>query len=520
MLAGSAALMAAAPASAGWTRATSQHFVVYAEGREGDIRETAARLEGFDAVLRHIQHIPATTGTPSNRVTVFVADNVAVVQRLCGCSNIAGFYVPRASGSVAFTPRRGDGGGADSLKPQIVLFHEYAHHFLLGNAPFAYPAWYSEGYAEFFSTTTFYKEYAKVGVAAQHRAASLFYGPDLSIRRMFARGGKLSDEQTATLYGRGWLLTHYLIFDTDHGKEFKRYLQLLNSGTPSLAAAEQSFGDLKKLDHDLDRYLSQSHLSVMKVALPDLPPASVDVRPLTAGESAMIDLRMVSTRGVNRKTAQPLYEKARRIIAAYPGDAVAQGWFAEMALDAGHDDEADMAADRALAADPKSLQAMTYKARVSLGRAAAAKSTDPKVWANARSWIVKANHIDNDDAALLSLYYYSFEMQHVAPRPSAIDGLYRAFELVPQDPGLRLSVVRQAVRDGDLALARQTLRPLAYDPHQAEDNPAAQLLAVLDTAPTPDAARQAMQKLEPASEDAAGDYRPSRSSSARLRSKP
>ncbi len=503
-LAALAMTVAASPTDAAWMRATSQHFIVYADGRESDIRETAMRLEQFDGVLRHLQHVPATTDKPSNRVTVFVADNVAAVERLCGCNNIAGFYLPRASGSVAFTPHRGDGGGPDAMKPQIVLFHEYAHHFLLGNAPFAYPAWYSEGYAEFVSTTTFDKDFAQVGVAAQHRASSLFYGPGLSIKRMFARGGTLSDDQTVTLYGRGWLLTHYLVFDKDHGAAFHRYLQLLNSGTPSLAAAEQSFGDLKKLDRDLDRYLLQSHIPGMKVALAILPPSVVDVRRLTAGESAMIDLRMVSTRGVNGKTAQPLYEKARRIVSAYPNDAVAQGWFAEIAADAGRNDEAEAAADRALAADPQSVQAMLYKARIGLRRAVAAESTDPKVWADARSWIVRANHIDNDDAALLSLYYYSFEMQHVAPRASAIEGLYRAFELVPQDPGLRLSMVRQAVRDGDLALARQSLRPLAYDPHQAEDNPAAQLLAVLDAAPTAEAARQAMQKLEPASDDAAG----------------
>ena len=37
----------------------------------------------------------------------------------------------------------------------IVLLHEYAHHFMISNSPFALPAWYSEGGAEFFGATRF-----------------------------------------------------------------------------------------------------------------------------------------------------------------------------------------------------------------------------------------------------------------------------------------------------------------------------------------------------------------------------
>jgi hypothetical protein len=58
------------------------------------------------------------------------------------------------------------------------------------------------------------------------------------------------------------------------------------------------------------------------------------VRPLTAGERALIEDRMVSTRGVDDRTAAAVLARARR--AKVPADdAAAQGWLAEMAFDAG-----------------------------------------------------------------------------------------------------------------------------------------------------------------------------------------
>ena len=54
----------------------------------------------------------------------------ADIRQLCQCENVAGFYQPRVSGSVAFSGRMRASDRADM--GQVVLFHEYAHHFLLG----------------------------------------------------------------------------------------------------------------------------------------------------------------------------------------------------------------------------------------------------------------------------------------------------------------------------------------------------------------------------------------------------
>ena len=40
----------------------------------------------------------------------------------------------------------------------VILFHEYVHHFMLQHFSVAYPAWFVEGYAELFSNTRFERD--------------------------------------------------------------------------------------------------------------------------------------------------------------------------------------------------------------------------------------------------------------------------------------------------------------------------------------------------------------------------
>ncbi len=482
-----------APASAKWARATSDHFEIYAEMPPAALEKMATRLEQFDGAMRFLHHTDAGTGAKgANRVTLYVANDIAAVRKLSGDRNIAGFYLPRASGSVAFTPRIGDVGGM----PQIVLFREYAHHFLLGNYAAAYPAWFSEGYAEFVSTTAFERAFVQLGGAAQHRAYGLLSAKPLPAATLFATGQQLTEEQRSVMYARGWLLTHYLMFDPIRGKQLSQYLVALNAGTPSIAAATAAFGDLRALDKALDTYLHQPRIPGLRIPYDKLPVAGVVATTLSPGAEAMVELRMRSERGVDRTTAAPIFARAAKIAAAYPDDALAQGWLAEMAYDAGYDDAAEAAADRAFAADPASRQAMLYKAQVLMRRAAIARSTDAKTWSAARRWIVKANRQSPDDAEALSLYYDSFALAGEKPSDAAIAGIGRALELVPQDPSLRFKVAAQAILDGRADVAKRALRPLAFDPHQSSDNPAARLIAILDSGVTGPAAMLALTKAQ------------------------
>ena len=121
-------------------------------------------------------------------MTVFVVDNMAAVQRLARArgSGIAGFYSGRAGGSIAVVPRASGARGRNDLDPATILLHEYSHHMMLQSATAAYPAWFREGFAEFYSTARFEKDGSiGFGAAANHRAWGLVGMSPLPIEMLF-----------------------------------------------------------------------------------------------------------------------------------------------------------------------------------------------------------------------------------------------------------------------------------------------------------------------------------------------
>jgi hypothetical protein len=123
-----ALLALASPANAAWQRAESKHFVIYSDGSEKDLRRYAERLEAVHWLMK------AATAVDDNsrivKVRVYLVPDVQDVKRLYGApgSDVAGFYNPGTSGAIAVVPRyTGDG----EFTGQLVLFHEYAHHFML-----------------------------------------------------------------------------------------------------------------------------------------------------------------------------------------------------------------------------------------------------------------------------------------------------------------------------------------------------------------------------------------------------
>lgn len=504
------AMLSAAPAAAEWREANSEHFVIYADSNETWLRGFADRLERYDGALRLSRGMTTPAGAKSNRLTIYVVPSIDAVARLCGagCGAVAGFYVPRAGGSVAYTPRA-TGGSDDPFNADVVLFHEYAHHLMLENFAAAYPRWFVEGFAEFNATAKVLPGGAvQIGAAAQHRAYGLLFASPLPIATLLDSSKvRLDGERTEVFYGRAWLLTHMLMFDAARKGQLGVYLKLINEGKPNLVAAQTAFGDLKVLASDMERYLKRPRISALTLNPTSIEVAPITIRTLGAGEAATMAVRMRSDRGVNRTAAAHVVRDARKRAGDYANDPAAQVVLAEAEYDAGNDAACEAAADRALAVDAKNRGALLYKGQARLRIAATAKATDPKVWREARSWIVKANRLDPDAAEPLMRYYESFLTAGETPNDGAIDGLYRAFELSPHDVGLRLMLVHRMLLDDKAKDARLLLLPLAYDPHAPADNPALKLIGLIDggmTGPAIVAARDKADAEAAAKAGAAG----------------
>src|SRR3546814_2033139 len=218
---------------------------------------------------------------------------------------------------------------------------------MLSNFSTAYPQWYTEGFAELYSTIRFMDDGSfHVGDVPQARGMGLDYLPDIPLDRLFDTKATLSGMQQYPSYTVVWLLSHYLNFAPDRQRQLVAYLKALNGGEDSLTAAKRIFGDLDALQKEVRRYKRGPFLGY------DVKPGhyvepKVAMRRLTAAEEALIRDHMRSQRGVDRREARDVASDMAGKDAAWPDSLPAQLWVSEAPIDAPHWDAADAAAARA-----------------------------------------------------------------------------------------------------------------------------------------------------------------------------
>lgn len=454
----------ASPAEATWREAKSKHFVIYSEQSANELTRFAERLERFDNAVRRLRGMDDPPLTDGAKVTIYVLPNAVALQKLhggAGARNVLGFYLARASGSVAFVASSLNE-RIDGLGSEHVFQHEYVHHLMLteDGAPLA--SWLIEGAAEFFGTAEVQKDGSvKMGLPPQVRGYEILSDSGFNAEQLLSQATPRNDEDRSSLYGKGWLLTHYLTFNPERRKQLGAYVTAMAKGEPGLTAARSAFGDLKTLDREMDRYARGTFQGVL---ISPGPAPEVTIRTLSEGEDAIMPVRIRSDRGVNAKVAAAVAADARRIAVRFPADPFVQATLAEAEFDVEDYPAAIAAADRALKADPRNVQAMIYRGRALMAGARAGDKSDP-LWKEARSWFVRANKADTENAEPLMRFYRSYLLAGEEPTASAIAGLAYARLLAPQDRALRFDAVRQLLIDGKVKEAEMIFAPLAFDPH-------------------------------------------------------
>ena len=461
------AISASVSAHAAWHKASSNHFVIYSEQKPEQLRAFAEKLERFDQAVRKVRGSEDPAIGDGNRLTVFVVRSVAAVQRLHSGSNDAvyGFYVPRYSGSLAFVPARADEDRSFGLNATTVFFHEYAHHMMFQEANIPFPNWFIEGFAELFSTAKFEKDNSVIlGTSPGHRAYGLFSGEGLTSREVLeAQPAKMTDADRESIYGRGWLLTHYLTFEKSRSGQLGAYLNKLAAGQEMGQAAREAFGDLKQLDRELNSYVRRRSLSAVSIPAGTLNIGRIDITPLSQGGNEVMQWRIVSKRGVDKKEAETVAAKVREIAARYPDDPLVQVSLAEAEYDVSRFKAALAAANAAAKSDPRMVEALTFKGRA---LAELAMVDDGSAdFSAARNAYLAANKIDSEDPEPLFLFFDSFRQEGKAPTRNAISALHYASVLAPQDPMVRTMSAVAFLNENKLEDARRELLPIAFNPH-------------------------------------------------------
>ena len=491
------ATMAPGMANAAWYEASSKHFVVYSNDSPENVKAYTQKLERFDKAISVWHMTKETPRGPASRVTIFVVDNVAAIQKLSG-PGVAGFYQSRASGPTAFMPRYSSSG--DGMTPQAIMFHEYTHHWMFLNwSDASFPYWFTEGFAELHAT------------AIASPDGTITFGANPLYRRYTVeRGGlmpapdllsvKPSDDLDGAaidaVYSRGWLLMHYLTFSADRRKQLADYIGAINGGkTPQEAG---KILNANGLDAKMNAWGAQRRYPSAQFKAAELPIGDVALRPLTAGEVAAMPALLQSRAGVDARKSRDVVALARKIAASMPGDPYVLNELAEAEYDyAGLLPEkdadvvpgyqrAEAAADRALAADPKSMHALLYKGMAQEAVLAKNKVTDPARWATARKWFLIANKLDPEHPEPLIQFYDSFKLAEVKPTTNAENGVIYAYLLAPFDGGLRMRATRAYLGQNKLKEARIALGPVIYSlEDRALGGQARKLQAAMDAGDIP-----------------------------------
>lgn len=452
-------------ASASWYQASSKHFVVYANDKPENVKAYTQKLERFDRAIRLWHKAPEVPRGPAARVTIFVLDDISAINKLAGNDGVAGFYSPRASGSVAFTPRDTGQGSAYGFTSQAVLFHEYTHHWMLTTwADSAFPAWFTEGFAELHATAIIKPDGSVIfGANPTYRQWTVGRVNLLPVDELLQPNpGKLKDEARDALYARGWLLMDYLTFDDARRKELGDYVGAINAGKP-IEEATKVFGNINGLDGKMNAWGRQTRLPSAQVKVEDSDLGAITLRALTDGEAAVMPALITSKRGVDEKVAPTIAALARKLAAPFPNDAGAQNELAEAEYDAKNFAAAEAAADRALAADPKSIHAMLYKGMAQQAVLVRDKIDDPARWQAARKWYLAANKIDTEDPEPLIQFFDSYGEAKQPATKNAQNGLLYAYALAPYDASVRIRTAQVLISLDKEKLARIALGPVAYN---------------------------------------------------------
>ena len=494
-------MMAAVPASARtWVKAESAHFTVFSDVDAQAAEAYLIKLEQYRYILGGFYGVSHEDDASTPKLRAYFVGTFGDLRQTWpkAAEGVAGYFKSCAEGEamVGLNERdtvhvTHDVKSQDENPTQAILFHEYAHDFMFQHASRAYPPWFVEGFAEYYSTTKIQGDGAIVGMAFSWRVNSLMYNPysikyeDLLRDTWRPKDGHQPNGQLeSAFYAQSWLLSHYILFEPDHQKQFQAFLEAYRAGKDPVPAFEAAFGiKVKDLDHILTGYLNKLQAKLYRIKDMPAPVVTTTVLPPSASKLLLWDaaVRLCPA----RDDFAPLLANIRTEAAKYPDDPFAQDVLARAEIIIGDEWQALDYLKARVAAHPddgdaqfmlgQALFLMTVHKHIN------PDETRESQMAAARQALGKAYLIDPLNAP--NLYYYSRALE-VPGQPPTDNMISAAMEAQALSP----SVDTYAIRAANLLIARQRfdeaktmLIPLASNPHAPQEAAwAGNVIAVID----------------------------------------
>ena len=445
------------PARADWRRAESPNFVLYGTESESRLRERILLLEDFDRLLR----VVTTVNDPPSAVKLHIYivprnDDLALLRPTR--AGMAGFYLATSDGIGAFVD------GSARAEGNHVLFHEYAHHFMLHYRPNAYPAWYVEGFAEYFATVRFRSRYIDIGDFSRGRINTIQH-VWMPMERVL-RGGTdgLDPDGTAAFYAQSWLAVHWFYSTPERQAALARYL-VLSRGNRATALEAAIGMDASRFGNELREYIRGGFVRMRRMergSAQSPPTVTVTTMPRSADDLMLYEAALRI--GILDDSQQPYLQRIREAAARHPDDAFAQRIQAHAEALYGDAGAADRLLDPLIADAPADAHLLYLKGmrHFVAGRREGAPDSEME---SARSWFARA--LAADGKYFPAVVRFSESMRGQRFTDELGDSVLRAHAAAPQVASLAMNAAMIHAGRGNLAEALRLLGPLAANPHDA-----------------------------------------------------
>jgi hypothetical protein len=473
---GGAALMAQAPgawaqgAQGRWMVLESPNFQYFATGDEARAREEVAAVEGFDALLKrlmpsgHYGAIKLTIhATPSQ-------EEFEIGWPGSG-DTVMGFYQAHIeqvravlSGRRPNERQRDMPRNLRAMDARTALFHEYAHHYMRASDRLSYPAWYTEGFAEYTSTVDFTSQGAVIGKATQSRHDWTVYGKWMDINSFLTRhpGSFSNSGEVAQFYAQAWLAAHYLFSTPKRAQGFDNYARALMSGGDAITSFEPSFGITPEaFDLEMRNYRKGP---LRYSTVPDMRPVTAGTTMRRLGKAADNLLLPVGflRSGPSVDEAREVVAGVREEVKKFPDDlyalqclALAEVWYGDL-------NDARSQIDRLLPLDERNPEIHHLSGLCDLR--AGRKENDKDLLARAQKSFGRAHGFDN--VRPQSLFRYAEAgMMLTGIDEHLVDVLVDAYNYAPQVDYVALTTAQALIQHERFEEAVAVLQPLTADVH-------------------------------------------------------
>ena len=296
-----------------WVEIRTAHFLVASDGGEKTARRFA---DEFETLYRVFQ---ATM--PNSRVSNGIPVRILASRNGQSFARMAPEFPydkrreqpPGLMFSGAEKTYIGLRANASGRFQHIELFQNYARE-ILKRSYRKLPPWIEEGYATVYGSLAFSDKGARLERPDPDDLSVLFESPllplDLVLRvdrdsPYYSPGNKQS-----VYFAESRVLLHYLIGDPQFigSKAIERYLTAVQSGTDSLQAAREAFGDLNQLQAKLEAYVKFVNGPPADLSIPAGNDSGAAPRTLSAWEIEARQADFMAVRGKSEDSEDKLNE--------------------------------------------------------------------------------------------------------------------------------------------------------------------------------------------------------------------